>query len=248
MDLAMRIRVLPTDDQKALLLAVMERFNEAASFAAQVGFAAGVFSQPSIHKLAYRTIRERFGLSSQLAVRVIGKAVEAFKRDKSVCPVFKPHGAITYDERILSFKGLGEVSLSTLEGRERVAIFFGAYQGKRIDRQKGQVDMTYADGQFHLYATIKMPEDPTIEVKDFLGVDLGIANIATDSDPESEPYSGKPIDDVRRKHNLQRKRLQRLGTKGAKKKLRRVSSNSRSGVFPLKRRGSWSPISHIHRA
>ena len=27
-----------------------------------------------------------------------------------------------------------------------------------------------------------------------------------------------------------------------------LTSNSRSGVFPLKRRGSWSPISHIHRA
>jgi predicted transposase len=52
MDLTVRIRLLPTDDQKALLLAVMERFNEAATFAAQIGFAAGVFSQPSIHKLA----------------------------------------------------------------------------------------------------------------------------------------------------------------------------------------------------
>jgi len=223
MDLTLRIRLLPKDDQKALLLAVMERFNEAASFAARVGFAAGVFSQPSIHKLAYRAIRERFGLGSQLAVRAIGKAVEVFQRDKTVCPVFKPHGAITYDERILSFKGLSEVSLSTLGGRERVAIVFGEYQGKHFDRQKGQVDLTYVKGQFHLYATIKVPEDPTIEVKDFLGVDLGIANIATDSDPESEPHSGKAVEDVRRKHNLQRERLQRKGTEGAKKKLRRVA-------------------------
>jgi putative transposase len=223
MDLTMRVRLLPTDDQKAALLAVMERFNAAANFAAGVGFAAGVFSQPSIHKLAYRTIRERFGLGAQLAVRAIGKAVEVFKRDKTVCPVFKPHGAITYDERILSFKGLNEVSLSTLVGRERVAIFFGEYQGKRFDRQKGQVDLTYTNGQFHLYATIKVPEDPTIKVKDFLGVDLGIANIATDSDPESEPYSGKAVDDIRRKHNLQRKRLQRRGTKDARRKIKRLS-------------------------
>jgi putative transposase len=54
-------------------------------------------------------------------------------------------------------------------------------------------------------------------------VDLGIANIATDSDPDSEPHSGKAVDDIRRKHNLQRKRLQRRSTKGAKKKLRRVA-------------------------
>jgi putative transposase len=221
MDLTMRIRLLPTDDQTAALLAVMERFNEAANFAAGVGFEAGVFSQPSIHKLAYRTIRERFGLNAQLAVRAIGKAVEVFKRDKTVCPVFKPHGAITYDERILSFKGLNEVSLSTLEGRERVAIFFGEYQGKRFDRQKGQVDMTYVDGQFHLYATIKVPEDPPIEIKDFLGVNMGLAEIAADSDGNT--HSGKAVDDVRRKHNLQRKRLQRRGTKDARRKIKRLS-------------------------
>jgi putative transposase len=32
------------------------------------------------------------------------------------------------------------------------------------------------------------------------------------------------VDDVRRKHNLRRKRLQKRGTKGAKKKLKRVST------------------------
>ena len=213
MDLALRIRLLPTDEQERDLLAVMERFNEAANFAARVAFEAGVFSQISVHGLAYREIRERFGLGAQLTVRAIGKAVD----------VFKPHGAVTYDERILSFKGLDTVSLATLERRERIPIVFGESQGQRFDRLKGQVDMVYSAGQFHLYATIKVPEDPPIKVKKFLGVDLGLANIATDSDPETEPYSGKPVEAVRRKHNRQRKRLQRKGTKGAKKKLKRVA-------------------------
>ena len=221
MNLTMRLRLLPTDHQKTLLLSVMERFNEAANFAAQVGFDAGVFSQPSIHKLAYREIRDRFGLSAQLTVRAIGKAVEVFKRDRTVCPVFRPRGAITYDERILSFKGLDKVSLSTLEGRQVVALVFGEYQARRFDRIKGQVDLVYVGGQFYLIAGINVPEDPAIEVKDFLGVDLGIFNIATDSD--GGQHSGGDVEKVRRKHNLQRKRLQRRNTKGAKKKLKRVA-------------------------
>src|SRR6516164_4577939 len=106
MKLTLQMRLLPAPDQKATLLATMERFNQAASFAAKVGFEAGVFSQPSIHARCYREIRERFGLSSQMAVRAIGKAVEVFARDKSQCPAFKPRGAITYDQRILSFEGL----------------------------------------------------------------------------------------------------------------------------------------------
>ena len=60
------------------------------------------------------------------------------------------------------------------------------------------------------------------EPDDFLGVDLGIAQIATTSD-EPKGHCGKPVEKVRRKHNLQRKRLQRKATKGAKKKLVRMS-------------------------
>jgi len=220
MNLTLRLRLLPTDHQRTLLLSVIERFNEAANFAAQVGFEAKVFSQISIHKLAYREIRNRFGLSAQLAVRAIGKAVEVFKRDKSVCPIFKPRGAITYDERILSFKPLDKVSLTTLEGRELIALVFGEYQGQRFDRIKGQVDLVYSSGKFHLYATIKVPEDPKIAITDFLGVDLGIVNLATDSDGKS--FSGNDVEKTRRRCHSNRKRFQKQGTRSAKRRLNRM--------------------------
>src|SRR4051794_30029215 len=100
MKLTLQLQLLPDAGQKATLLATMERFNDAATLAARAGFEAGVFSQPSIHKRCYREIRDQFGLSAQMAVRAIGKAVEVFKRDKTRCPTFKPRGALTYDERI----------------------------------------------------------------------------------------------------------------------------------------------------
>jgi putative transposase len=221
MDLTLRLRLLPTDPPRTKLLAVMERFNEATNFAARVGFEAHVFSQPSIHKLAYREIRRRFGLSAQLAVRAIGKAVEVFQRDKSVRPAFKARGAVTYDERILSFKGLDRVSLTTLEGREVIAMVFGEYQGQRFDRIKGQVDLVYSGGQFHLYATIKVPENPRIEVQDFLGIDMGVVNVATDSD--GDIHSGAAVEQTRRRCHSNRQRFQRRGTASAKRRLQRLS-------------------------
>ncbi len=69
--------------------------------------------------------------------------------------------------------------------------------------------------------TVDVPDAAPVPVTDFLGVDLGLANIATTSD--GERHTGEDVEVVRRKHNLQRKRLQRLGTKGARKTLRRVS-------------------------
>jgi putative transposase len=84
MKLTIRLKLLPTTEPEPILVDTMARFNAAASFAAQVGFQAGVFSQPSIHARCYRELRQRFGLSARLAVRAIAKAVEAFQRDKSV--------------------------------------------------------------------------------------------------------------------------------------------------------------------
>jgi predicted transposase len=175
---------------RKILLATMARFNEAATFAARVAFDAGVRSQPAIHQRCYREIRDRFGLSAQMAVRAIGKVVEALaslrtKGIRDICPEFQPFGAITYDERILGFKGLDKVSLWTLAGRMVLPLIYGEYQAERFDRIKGQCDLVYRGGQFFLYATIDVPEEAPIEVNDFLGVDLGVVNIATESDGDS---------------------------------------------------------------
>jgi putative transposase len=225
MKLTLQMQLLPDAEQRAVLLSTMERFNEAATLAAKVAFEARVYSQPSIHKLCYREIRDTFGLSAQMAVRAIGKAVEAFatmkKKGIKTCPVFKPHGAVTYDERILGFKGLDKVSLWTLPGRMILPLLYGKYHGERFDRIKGQCDLVYRDGKFFLFATADMPEDAPIEVKDFLGVDLGIVNIATDSD--GEIFSGEATEKVRRRHHRNRKGLQGKGTRGAKKRLKKLS-------------------------
>jgi putative transposase len=221
MKLTLQLQLLPTSDQKADLLTTMERFNEAATFAARVGFEAGVYGQVTLHKLVYYDIRERFGLSSQMAVRAIAKAVECFQRDKTKCPVFKPRSAVCYDQRVLSFKGLTEVSLWALSGRLRMPFVCGAYQSERQGRIKGQADLVYRQGKFYLFCTIDLPEGAPVEPTDVLGVDLGIVNLATDSD--GNIYSGEAVEKVRRRHHRNRKRLQRKGTKGAKKVLKRMS-------------------------
>jgi IS605 OrfB family transposase len=220
MKLTVQLQLLPTAAQATLLLATIRRVNEAATFAARLAFAASVFSQPSVHKLAYFEIRERFKLSAQLAIRAVGKAVECFARDKAVCPLFRPDGAVTYDQRNLSFKGLDKVSLATLTGRQVVALVYGDNQRERFHRIKGQCDLVHRAGKFYLLATVDLPEPPPGEVKDFLGVDLGIVNLAADS--KGETFSGEKIDRNRRRRATARKQHQRKGTNGAKRKLKRM--------------------------
>src|SRR5262245_2262086 len=197
MKLTLQLKLVPTTEQHVALLETMHAFNAAASYAAQAGFTDHVFTQPSIHVRCYRKLRDRFGLSAQMAVRAIGKAVETFKRDKRICPVFRPDGAMTYDERLLGWKGPAHVSLLTLQGRDIVAMVYGEHQAGFLKRLKGQVDLVLRDGTFSLYATIDVPEDTPIQPTRFLGVDLGIANIATDSDGNT--YTGESLEVVRQR-------------------------------------------------
>ena len=120
-----------------MLRHTLSAFNAAASYAARAGFEAGVFSHISIHKRCYYDLRETFGLSAQMAVRAIGKAVACFKRDKTVCPTFRPDGAVIYDERLLSFKGESRASLLTLDSRQLIPMVYGEYQAGYLTKYKG---------------------------------------------------------------------------------------------------------------
>ena len=219
MKLTLQTKLAVTDAQGAVLLRTMEQFNAAASFAAKIAFEAKVFSQPAVHKRCYAGIRTRYGLSAQLAVRAIGKAVETFKRDKKICPAFKPHSAVIYDERILSFKSQDRVSIYTIEGRMLLPCIFGAYQRERLGRIKGQSDLVYRkeSGQFFLLVTIDLPDGTPIKPEDAVGVDLGVVRLAADSDGNA--YLGDEVESCRKKFAALRASLQSCGSKSAKRHL-----------------------------
>jgi putative transposase len=227
MKLTLQLKLLPTTNQADALLDTMRRFNEAATFAALQGFAAGVFSKPSMQKLAYRECRDRFGLSAQMAVRAIAKAAEAFSScGKDTCPVFCPDGAMTYDERILSFKDCHRVSILAVgAGRLMIPYVFGEYQAANLARIRGQADLVYRGGKFFLYCTIEFQEAPPVLVKDFLGVDLGIVSIAVDS--EGESHTGAIVDRNRKRRSTARKQHQRKGTTRARRKLKDMAGRQR---------------------
>jgi len=210
MKLTLQLHLLPTPDQHTALRDTMRLYNEAATYAAARGFADGVFGQVSIHHLAYHEIRKRFGLSSQLAVRAIAKAVECFQRDKTVCPTFKPDGALCYDQRVLSFQGLNSASLWALGGRVRMPFVCGPYQQARQGRIQGQADLVLRDGVFYLLCTIDMSEDTPLDPQDVLGVDLGVVNLATTSDGTT--HSGAGVEACRTRYAQRRQRLQRAAT------------------------------------
>jgi putative transposase len=224
MKLVAQIQLLPDADAAAKLRSTVERFNEACNWLAGVAFDTQVSNRIELQRIAYQDIRDKFALSAQMTCLCVRRVCEAYKRDKSIRPTFRKDAAMPFDQRTMSFKGIDRVSLLALSGRLLIPFLVGSYGKERLAMPKGQADLvSRKDGKWFLIVTVDVPDGTPVPATDFLGVDLGLAKIATDSDPDSEPHSGKPAERVRRKHNLQRKRLQKRNTKGAKKKLKRVS-------------------------
>src|SRR5438046_8117512 len=217
----MLLKLAPTPEQAQDLLDTMHTFNAACDYIARQAFEAKVANKFELQKMTYGELRTTYHLPAQLAIRAISKTTDVYKRDKSIQPTFKPEGAIVYDERVMSFKGLTAVSLLTLSGRVLIPFLIGSYQASRMGSIKGQADLLYRNGTFSLAVTLDVPT-PTPGTSDgTLGVDLGIVNLATDS--EGETFSGEAVEKTRQRHHALRQRLQKRGTKSAKRHLKQLS-------------------------
>src|SRR5258707_6191730 len=96
----------------------------------------------------------------------------------------------------MSFRGRNTVSFRTLSGRVRVRSWVREYQAPRREAIQGQAALLYRHGTFFLAVTLEMPE-PKLDTPDggTLGVDLGIVNLATDSD--GDHFSGQAVERTR---------------------------------------------------
>lgn len=152
------VKLDTSEEQHKALLETMHRFNEACNSIAETAFSIRSANKVRLQKIVYRDIREKFGLSAQLTIRAIAKVAEAYKRDKTIKPEFRPDGAVVYDQRILSWKGLESVSILSLQGRLKVPVRIGEYQQGRKDRVRGQADLILRNGIFYLAVVVEAPE------------------------------------------------------------------------------------------
>jgi IS605 OrfB family transposase len=204
----------------------MERFNSACNYISKIAFKTKTFGKIKLQKLVYYDVREKYGLSSQMVVRAIGKVSESYKTDKKTLHKFKPHGAIIYDERILTIKTPDTISILTINGRIKLPIKFGNYLPLENKRVRGQADLIYKNGEFYLMLVVDIPEEPpNSSFSNVLGVDLGIVNLATTND--GIKYSGEKCTKVRKRYERLRAELQKKNTWSAKRKLKKISGRER---------------------
>jgi len=201
-----------------MLLRTLERANAAATWISSVAWREQTFGRYDLQKMTYHAVRADFGLTAQVVVRLLAKVADAYKLDRNRPRSFRPRGSIAYDARILRY-GSACVSIWTVDGRQAIPFVCGERQRALLAGQQGESDLVYRDGQWYLLATVVVEEPPQQEAGDWLGIDLGVVNIAVDSD--SVVYSGGSINGMRHRNDRLRKKLQGKRTQSATRLLKR---------------------------
>jgi IS605 OrfB family transposase len=216
--LTVQVQLKPTVDQAAALTDTLRQANSACDWISARAWTASVFRQYDLHKLAYHECRAQFPiLSSQMIVRAIAKVADAYKLDRKVQRTFRPLGSFPYDARGLSWRG-EEVSIWTTSGRQRIPFVCGNHQRTLLQYERGEADLVLRDKKFYLFVSVSVPDTEERKALGWLGIDVGVVNIATTSDGTS--FSGSHLNSLRRRSNRLRHKLQRKGTKSAKRLLR----------------------------
>ena len=219
------IKLLTTAEDKQKLLKTMYQFNSACDFISQFCFQQKVYSKVNIQKEIYYQIREQFNLPAQFAIRAISRVAVSYKTDKKIQHTFKKNSSVEYDQRLLNWKKLDRISILSLDGRLTIPIIFGQYSKLTERVIRNSAKLIYKNKEFYLQASVEVPEAQLQEVQEFLGVDLGIVNLAATSD--GTLYSGKQVEAVRKHYVDLRGRLQSVNTKSSKRHLKKISGKER---------------------
>jgi putative transposase len=226
MKLIAQLKLQPTPEQADALKRTLQAANAACDYISQVAWDTHTFGKFALQKLCYQDVRKRFGLSAQMVVRALAKVGDAYKLDKQTKRTFRPLASIAYDDRILSFAlPASSISIWTLDGRRTIPFVCGERQRAMLQTRQGESDLLFHRGEWYLLVTCEVEEIDPQDVDDVLGVDLGVTNIASDSD--GTIHSSRMMNNVRYRHRRLRTKLQKLGTKAARRRLKQLAGQER---------------------
>lgn len=250
MKLAIKVKLLPGGDDAQSLSTTLTVCNQAANLVSAIARERDIRSSYDLRAITYGLVKDTV-LGAQASQQVIRKVTDAYKthranlfaghygkvgtkrRVKAEQKVigFRPTAAQPYDDRILSWNHEAKtVSIWVVDtgggvpGRIRVRFTGAADQLELLAAyRQGESDlMVDAQGRWFLMATIDVPGVEVVEPNGWLGVDLGIVNIATiaaEDGTQVGNWSGGAVTVRRRANQKLRTKLQKKNTKSAKRLL-----------------------------
>jgi putative transposase len=221
--LTIQLKLLASAAQVAVLKTTLTAANAACDWISEQAWITKTFSQVKLHHQIYKPCRTSFpALASQIVIRANAKVVDAYKLDKRVQRKFRTLGCFPYDARLLSWNlAKCTVSIWSLAGRLTIPFVCGPKQYQMLFHDRGEADLVYRKGSFYMLIAVKIPDTEAKPCESWLGVDLGLVNLAADSDGKTYG-DAKTVAGIRKRRWRQRKRLQSKCTRSAKRVLKRL--------------------------
>lgn len=226
----MKLRLHTCRETEGILLETLRQFTTCFNAVTEHGWSAAERNGTRLHRATYTGLRTAYpSLPSQLHCAARVKATEALRSvDERLkqgriagCPISELC-PVRYDARSYWVKlSSGSASLASVVGRVCVQFNLCGYYRRYLGWKTCSADLCFdaKSRRFYLHVVVET-DAPEAACEGVLGVDLGITEIATDSD--GNQYSGEAVKSVRRRVRRIRRLLQAKGSKSAKRHLKRI--------------------------
>ena len=232
MTVTAKIQISVSADNKVLLDKTMSVYSDACNFVSDYVFHTHDLKQFSLNKVLYSTLRERFGLKSQMAQSVFKTVIARYKtilenQKEWIQPSFKkPQYDLVWNRDYSLTQNC--FSVNTLNGRVKLP-YFAEGMSKYFDHdiyKFGTAKLVNKSGKYflHIPVTYDIEESNISDICNVVGIDRGINFVVAtyDSKHKSNFVSGKSIKQKRAHYSKLRKELQMRQTPSSRRRLKAI--------------------------
>ncbi|MBT9545660.1 MAG: transposase [Candidatus Sericytochromatia bacterium] len=270
-----KLKLSLTPEQKTALDRTVLAYREALNYASEMAFQNGkTTNQAKLHQLVYPTLRERYGLPSQMGCSVSRTVTAAYKaqwtkvkQSKTTKQVRRHKGldhvmrfvsrTLTYVYgRDMTFKMGQRISICTLEGR--IVVPYEGYNNHlawiAAGAKVGESKLYYQKSRKQYYLLVSLgvdcgearPEQYTQAV----GVDVGQRYHLAAANPLGQTLfvSGKQVRQRKDHYARRRRELQQKGTRSAKRRLMALSGRERRFIADANHKSSCQVLKQFSQS
>ena len=227
-----KIQIIVSDTDKALLDETMHVYRQACNFVSDYVFRTHDLKQFSLNEVLYTTLREKFGLKSQMAQSVFKTVIAKYRtilenQENWIKPCFKkPQYDLVWNRDYSLTQD--RFSINTLKDRVKLP-YYAEGMSKYFDHdiyKFGTAKLVNKHGKYflHIPVTYDVDESNISDICNVVGIDRGINFIVAtyDSDHKSGFVSGKAIKQKRAGYSKLRRELQMRRTPSARRRLKAI--------------------------
>ena len=232
MTVTAKVQISVNTDSKVLLDETMSVYSDACNYVSYYVFRTHDLKQFSLNKVLYSTLREKFGLKSQMAQSVFKTVIARYKtilenQKEWIQPSFKkPQFDLVWNRDYSLTQNC--FSVNTLNGRVKLP-YFAEGMAKYFDHdiyKFGTAKLVNKHGKYflHIPVTYNVEESNISDICNVVGIDRGINFVVAtyDSKHRSGFVSGKSIKQKRAHYSKLRKELQIRQTPSSRRRLKAI--------------------------